>query len=74
MENTFFRIDKFGRGALFAGMGKRSPHEATCPRIASGSHQGRIMSAGLPILPENFADSRAPLAGVRAKLCIGGLP
>jgi len=31
-------------------MGKRSPHEATCPRIASGFHQGRrIMSAINPI-------------------------
>src|SRR5215216_5885804 len=35
-------------------MGKRSPHEATCPRIASGSHQGRIMSAVLPILSGKF--------------------
>ena len=30
-------------------MGKRSPHEATCPRIASSFHQGRIMSAINPI-------------------------
>jgi hypothetical protein len=30
-------------------MGKRSPHEATCPRIASGFHQGRAMSAINPI-------------------------
>jgi hypothetical protein len=55
MENDFFRIDKFARAASFAWMGKRSPHEATCPRIASGSHQGRIMSAAIPILSDNLS-------------------
>ena len=55
MANAFFCIDKFARGALFAWMGKRSPHEATCPSIASGSHQGRIMSAVISISSDNLS-------------------
>src|SRR6266576_3440196 len=33
-------------------MGKRSPHEATCPRIASVFHEGRTMSAVFSASPE----------------------
>ena len=29
-------VDKVASADLVGGMGKRSPHEATCPRIASG--------------------------------------
>jgi rhodanese-related sulfurtransferase len=36
-------------------MGKRSPHEATCPRIASGFHQGRTMSSINSISPDKLA-------------------
>jgi hypothetical protein len=34
---------------------KRSPHEATCPRIAPDPHQGRIMSAAVPISFNNLS-------------------
>src|SRR6195256_4598429 len=41
-------------------MGKRSPHEATCPRIASGIRQGRAMSAINPISPDKLQISPDP--------------
>jgi hypothetical protein len=60
------RIDNFARRALFAWMGKRSPHEATCPRIASGSHQGRIMSAAIPTSSDNLSRTTPPIDEVMA--------
>jgi hypothetical protein len=42
--------------------GRRSPHEATCPRIASGFHQGRIMSAVIQVLSRKLSDLTVPLA------------
>jgi hypothetical protein len=35
-EGTLDVVDKVASADLVDGMGKRSPHEATCPRIASG--------------------------------------
>jgi hypothetical protein len=53
--------------------GKRSPHEATCPRIASGFHQGRIMSAVIQILSRKLSDLTVPLAaGVPSARLLAG--
>ena len=65
-------------------MGKRSPHEATCPRIASGFHQGRTndeavfvkvampiaygISAGVPLSHETSQLDATTLAGQPVKL------
>jgi hypothetical protein len=53
--------------------GKRSPHEATCPRIASGFDQGRIMSAVLRVLSRKLPDLTVPLAaGVPSARLLAG--
>jgi hypothetical protein len=58
-----FPVDRF-RPPVVAKRpwGRRSPHEATCPRIASGFHQGRTMSAVTPILSCKLCDLSVPLA------------
>jgi hypothetical protein len=60
-NGAWHAFDKSARCALVVGTGKRSPREATCPRIASGFRQGRCMSAVYrsPLETLVFA-SRAP--------------
>src|SRR5947207_10278571 len=48
-------------------MGKRSPHEATCPRIASGLHQGRSMSTIYSVFSRS---PRHPIGTLRCPVAI----
>jgi hypothetical protein len=76
-----FPVDRF-RPPVVAKRpwGKRSPHEATCPRIASGFHRGRIMSAVIQILSRKLSDLTVPLAAgvssarLLAEPCVRRLP
>jgi hypothetical protein len=63
MENAFFRIDKFARGALFAEMGKAISPRGDMPKNRVHSTEGRIMSAVMLILSNHLPDLRTPPAG-----------
>ena len=59
-------IDKIGSRDLPRAMGKRSPHEATCPRIASEFRKGRRMFAIKLLLPGSDRLTRAVRRVVRS--------
>jgi len=63
----FGRIDSVSRWRFIRGMGaQRSPHEATCPSIASRFHEGARMSCYHPATSENLSTLG------RAASCIAG--
>jgi hypothetical protein len=53
-----FPIDKIGPQDFVADMGKRSPHEAACPRIASEFCKGRRVFAIKPPLLGSLTSCR----------------
>jgi hypothetical protein len=81
-QPSFGTIDKSSCRALFARTGKRSPREATCPRIASDVSKGRRMSANSALFPKKFVRrSMTPvrvnagsLAGSPSRASAGGAP
>ena len=58
-ETTSDVVDKVTSAALVGGMGKRSPHEATCPRIASGFSE---KDAACPPFTQHYSKKFSGLA------------